>query len=153
MVEHYLDTVGVRGSKPLPRTTSPRVVVHKVVLPFVFSILTVRLVAGQSDFTQMTFTSISGPVRNAILYAPTPLIRSNSLPQHLVARGTFKVDLDNGIPYDVRVVQSTGYKVLDDSALETLRTWRFRPHRLVWAVIPIQFEARTSPTKHSTNAQ
>lgn len=58
------------------------------------------------------------------------------------------MDLDNGIPYDVRVVQSTGYKELDEAAVVTLRTWRFRPHRLVWATVPIEFRVADPAIKH-----
>ena len=123
------------------------------VLQFLFSVVTASLLqaqndSAQTDATRMVFTSISGPVRNALVYAPTPVIRTESLPRHLSARGVFKIDLDNGIPYDVRIVQSTGYKILDDATVATLRTWRFRPHRLVWATIPIEFRATNSSTKH-----
>ena len=97
--------------------------------------------SSQTDFTGVVFSTISGPVRNALVYAPNPVVRSAALQPHLSARGVYKIDLDNGIPYDVRIVRSTGYKILDDAAVETLRTWRFRPHRLVWAEVPIEFRA------------
>ena len=97
--------------------------------------------SSRTDFSGVVFTTISGPVRNALVYAPSPVIRSTTLPQNLSARGDYKMDLDNGVPYDVRIVRSSGYKILDDAAVQTLRTWRFRPHRLVWAQIPIEFRA------------
>src|SRR4029077_6928569 len=111
---------------------------QRFVLQFFFAAVTLSLLhaqnnPSQTDFTQIGFTTISGPVNNALVYAPNPVIRSRSLPRDLITRGVFKIDLDNGIPYDVRVVQSTRYKILDDATVETLRTWRFRPHRLVWA--------------------
>jgi TonB family protein len=102
----------------------------------------------QTDGTHIVFSTISGEVRNAVLYAPNPVIRGAALPPHVSARGVYKVDLDNGIPYDVRIVHGTGYKILDEAAVETLRNWRFRPHRLVWATIPIEFRATNSSTKH-----
>ena len=97
--------------------------------------------SSRTDFSGVVFTTISGPVRNALVYAPSPVIRSTTLPRNLSARGDYKMDLDNGIPYDVRIVRSSGYKILDDAAIETLRTWRFRPHRLVWAQVPFEFRA------------
>ncbi|MBV9617734.1 MAG: TonB family protein [Verrucomicrobia bacterium] len=100
--------------------------------------------SAKADFTRIVFSSISGPVRDALIYSPTPVIRNASIPRNLRVRGVFKFDLDNGIPYDVRVVQSTGYKGLDDAVVEVLRTWRFRPHRLVWATIPIEFRSVSS---------
>lgn len=119
-------------------------------------IITASLANGQSDssanhFTQIVFSTISGPVRNALIYAPTPTIQCDSVPQQTTRlRGIYKMDLDDGVPYDVRVVQSTGYKCVDDTTLATLRTWRFRPHRLVWATVPIEFTAsRESGQKHT----
>jgi TonB family protein len=104
--------------------------------------------SSQNDATRLVFTSISGPVRNAVFYAPNPVIPPAALQQHLSGRGIYKIDLDNGIPYDVRVVQSTGHKILDDAAIEALRTWRFRPHRLVWATIPIEFRWTKQPSRN-----
>jgi TonB family protein len=125
---------------------------QKLLLQFSLTFLTAAFFqaqnsSAQTDARQMVFSTISGPVRNALVYAPAPVIRSDSLPQHLSTRGVFKMDLDNGTPYDVRVVQSTGYRILDDAALETLRTWRFRPHRLVWATVPLEFRAASSSRK------
>ena len=83
-------------------------------------------------------------MRNAVVYAPNPVIPRAALQQHC---GVYKIDLDNGIPYDARVVRSTGHKILDDAAVEALRTWRFRPHRLVWATIPIEFRWTKLPPR------
>jgi len=93
----------------------------------------------------MVFSSLSGPIRNAVVYAPNPVYPLAALQQHLSGRGVYKMDLDSGTPYDVRVVQSTGSKILDDAAVETLRTWRFLPHRLTWVTIPIEFRAIQRP--------
>jgi len=100
--------------------------------------------SSQTDASRIVFTSISGPVRNAVVYAPNPVIPRAALQQHC---GVYKIDLDNGIPYDARVVRSTGHKILDDAAVEALRTWRFRPHRLVWATIPIEFRWTKLPPR------
>ncbi len=126
---------------------------HRLLLQLLLSVLAAALLQAQTnpsqnDGRQIVFTTISGPVRNAVVYAPNPVIRSDSFPQNLSARGVFKMDLDNGIPYDVRVVQSTGYKILDDATVKALRTWRFRPHRLVWVTIPLEFRAASSPKGH-----
>ncbi len=94
----------------------------------------------------MVFSSLSGPIRNAVVYAPNPVYPTAALQQRLSGRGVYKMDLDSGTPYDVRVVQSAGYKILDNAAVETLRTWRFLPHRLTWVTIPIEFRATSSPS-------
>jgi len=103
--------------------------------------------SSQTDASRIVFISISGPVRNAVVYAPNPVIPPAAHQQHLSGRGVYKIDLDNGIPYDARVVRSTGHKILDDAAVEALRTWRFRPHRLVWATIPIEFRWTKLPPR------
>ena len=113
-----------------------------------FLALVATSLSQAGDGRQLVFTTISGPIHNAVVYAPTPPIRANSLPRQLKTQGLFKLDLDNGTPYDVRVIRSTGYKILDDAAVETLRRWRFAPHRLVWATIPLAFYTANSSTQH-----
>lgn len=100
----------------------------------------------QANASRIVINTISGPIRNATVYVPNPVYPHAALQQHLSGRGLYKMDLDSGTPYDVRVVRSTGYKILDDAAVETLRTWRFLPHRLNWVTIPIEFGI---PTPHS----
>ena len=106
--------------------------------------------SSEFDTSQWVFTSISGPVRSLVVYAPKPVYPSAALQQHIGGRGVYKLDLDNGIPYDVRIVRSTGHKILDDAAVETLRSWRFRPHRSVWVTIPIEFGI-TAPRSSENN--
>jgi TonB family protein len=100
--------------------------------------------SSEVDKSQLVFTSISGPVRDLVVYGPKPVYPAAALEQHVGGRGVYKLDLDNGIPYDVRIVHSTGHKILDDAAVETLRTWRFRPHRSVWVTIPVEFRVKSS---------
>jgi TonB family protein len=105
--------------------------------------------SSQFDASRFVITTISGPAHNAVLYAPKPVFPPAAIQQHLSGRGVYKMDLDNGAPYDVRVVRSTGHKILDDAAVETLRSWRFRPHRLVWVTIPIQFGSTKQPSRQT----
>src|SRR2546429_836309 len=78
VVEHYLDTVGVRGSKPLPRTIARNSIGHfmrRLFFQCLFWILATSCLEAQNnpsqtDGTRIVFTSISGPVRNAVFYAP-----------------------------------------------------------------------------------
>jgi TonB family protein len=102
--------------------------------------------SSQFDTSRFVFTSIHGIAHNVVLYAPKPVFPPAALQQHLSGRGIYKLDLDNGTPYDVRIIRSTGHKILDDAALEALRQWRFLPHRMVWVTIPIEFRAPSSST-------
>ena len=154
MVEHYLDTVGVRGSKPLPRTIFPNFRTHmqKLSLTLVLllfataSLLQAQNRSSQYDQAQIIINTLSGPIRNAVVYAPRPIWPAVALQQHLSGRGVYAIGLDTGIPYDVRVVRSTGHKILDDAAVDALLKWRFR--RVVTGVtIPIEFGWTKEPTK------
>ena len=50
-----------------------------------------------------------------------------------------------GVPQQVELKQSSGYKRLDQQALETVQRWRFVPGKrngvpeAMWNVVPIQF--------------
>ena len=154
VVEHYLDTVGVRGSKPLPRTIFPNFRTHmqKLSLTLVLllfataSLLQAQNRSSQYDQAQIIINTLSGPIRNAVVYAPRPIWPAVALQQHLSGRGVYAIGLDTGIPYDVRVVRSTGHKILDDAAVDALLKWRFR--RVVTGVtIPIEFGWTKEPTK------
>ena len=52
----------------------------------------------------------------------------------------------DGTPSKIEVQDSSGYKILDDSAMKTVYTWRFEPARSkagdisTWVVIPIHFK-------------
>jgi len=120
-----------------------RTIVQLVVSAFSISVLATNN-ASTNDSRQLVFTSLSGPVRDLVVYGPQPAYPPAALEQHIGGRGIYKLDLDNGIPYDVRIVRSTGHKILDDAAVETLRTWRFRPHRSEWVTIPIEFRLTSS---------
>lgn len=57
----------------------------------------------------------------------------------------------DGMPLRLLVVRSSGYKILDESALRAVRQWRFQPARLAnvsfhsWIRIPIRFSLTDRP--------
>ncbi len=68
--------------------------------------------------------------------APKPVVISNSPPRYpefarrkgWEGRVFIRVSVDtSGRPIAVAVAQSSGYSVLDQAALQTVKTWRFRP--------------------------
>lgn len=65
-----------------------------------------------------------------------------------------KVEVDQkGIPVKVEVKQSSGYKLLDQSALKAVRRWRFQPKRIGGlsvksrVAIPVRFRLEESDRK------
>lgn len=55
---------------------------------------------------------------------------------------------ETGSVTDVRLVESSGYRLLDQSALKTVRAWHFTPARrgdqpiAMWVTVPVKFELR-----------
>jgi TonB family protein len=128
-----------------------RLLLQFLLLFLAASFLQAQSSSSQPDAARIVVNTISGPVHNAVLYAPNPVFPPAALQQHLGGRGIYAMDIVNGLVEDVRVVRSTGYKILDDSALETLRTWRFRPHRLIKVTIPIDFVWVTQQSRESSS--
>src|SRR5713101_7387426 len=65
-----------------------------------------------------------------LLYYPTPEYPLEARRQHMTGMGIFvlQVDAPSGVVTRVRVVPSTGFPMLDKSAVDTLKRWRFRPN-------------------------
>ena len=74
----------------------------------------------------------TGPLYNAILSAPAPLVPAGTGGRH--AQGVYiiaDINIISGTPGHVRILQSSGDPMLDRAAEEALVQWRFRP-RSVW---------------------
>ena len=75
------------------------------------------------------------------VYAPRPVYPAEARSRHLTGVGIVLADVDRKTGYvtDARMLQSTGYQVLDDAALNACRQWRFRPGTVSDIRIPIKF--------------
>src|SRR5207245_5510241 len=69
VVEHYLDTVGVRGSKPLPRTSFSRLMISNSVFSIAISALSFALITPES-FAQNSAANVVK--KRLAIYAPRP---------------------------------------------------------------------------------
>jgi protein TonB len=49
---------------------------------------------------------------------------------------------ESGLPAEVKVAKSSGYALLDDSALRAARNWRFRPGVSGWIEKSVRFRAQ-----------
>ena len=77
-----------------------------------------------------------------MLSCPTPEYPVEARARHLSGRGVFELEVlpETGEVSSVTVVSSTGYPILDHSAIKALRRWRFRPHTAPNRVkLPITF--------------
>ena len=80
-----------------------------------------------------------GLLQNAVVNAPDPVIPAIARQQR--SRGVYVVEISvvRGIVDNVRVLQSSGNKTLDDAAIEALLKWRFRPRSVYKVTVPIDF--------------
>jgi hypothetical protein len=87
--------------------------------------------------SQLVINTRTGPVYNAVRYAPHPVLPPGLLRSAIPGHGVFAVDVGivTGYPVDVRVLQSTGSKPVDNIVVETLRKWRFRPRSVYKAIV------------------
>jgi TonB family protein len=77
-------------------------------------------------------------------YAPKPGYPYEARVKHLSGVGLVRLDVDSrtGHVTSARMLQSTGYQILDDEALKAFRAWRFEPGTVSAVKIPVQFVAR-----------
>ena len=85
--------------------------------------------------------SVSLPVAT---YTPQPVYRPEWAKQGLSGKGVVLVTIDpkTGVVAGVRMLQSTGNKLLDGAALEAYSKWRFKPGSVSQVKMPIEFANR-----------
>jgi TonB family protein len=81
---------------------------------------------------------------NMLRYAPEPELPRAAFVQCPAGNGLFVIDINYGSGFadGVRVVRSTGCPVIDKAVVSTLRQWRFMPHVIWKATIPVNFDTR-----------
>jgi TonB family protein len=90
-------------------------------------------------------TGVSGlnfsSVKVLAIYAPRPEYPYEARRQRTTGSGLviLMIDLSTGSVTDVRMAQSTGSVVLDNSAISALRRWRFRSGAVTKVQVPITY--------------
>jgi TonB family protein len=82
-----------------------------------------------------------GMARSYFTYAPYPDYTRAARDSGRAGKGWFELYIDSasGRVRQVRVVKSTGVKMLDDSTVATLSQWRAKPCSINHAMIPVEF--------------
>jgi TonB family protein len=83
----------------------------------------------------------SGDLKAYFAKMVRPKYPQTALALHKKGKGFFRLTIDRptGAVTEVKVLKSTGVKVLDDSAAAALMQWRAKRNMLDHAVIPVDF--------------
>jgi protein TonB len=76
-----------------------------------------------------------------ITYAPRPFYPYEARRQRMMGSGValLTVDRTSGTVTDVRMTQSCGNAILDNSTLDALRRWRFKPGNVTRIQVPVTY--------------
>jgi protein TonB len=80
-------------------------------------------------------------LRSYFVKTSLPNYPDMAVAQHKKGNGWFRLTIDRatGKVTEVKVLKSTGVKILDDSAAVAFMQWKAKPHRLDHAVVPANF--------------
>lgn len=80
-------------------------------------------------------------VKATVAYAPRPVYPYEARRQRVTGSGValLTVDQTSGTVTDVRMAQSCGNVILDNSTIDALRRWRFKPGGVTQVEVPITY--------------
>jgi len=103
------------------------------VFSIAISALSLALITPES-FAQNS--AANGVKKRVAIYAPRPKYE-RGWPE---GTGVFVLNVEKtGVVINAQILKSTGYKILDESAVETLKRWRFQAGTAQQIKIPITF--------------
>jgi TonB family protein len=97
----------------------------------------------------LVFASVSATVGQTLspsphIFAPKPRYPDAWAKKGITGKGVaiLTVDHDTGYVTEAHMLESTGQKLLDDSALEAFRKWHFKPGTVSPVRVPIEFNTK-----------
>lgn len=135
--------------KPEPPAPQPKPVAKQQTAPRGFEAPITLNPGSLGDEPQQAKAPASAPAANSfsVLHGPIPpyppLARNRGQEGRVVLDVAIGLD---GVPRSVSVAQSSGVDLLDESAVTTVKTWRFRNDsgRVLTVSVPIVFELRST---------
>jgi len=87
-------------------------------------------------------------LRSYFLKTPLPNYPEVAVAQHKKGSGWFHLTIDpaTGKVTEVKVLKSSGVKILDDSAAVAFMQWKAKPHLINHAILPAQFMGSAEAT-------
>ena len=72
---------------------------------------------------------------------PTPPYPIEARRRHITGKGFYHLHVspETGEVTSVDILKSAGHRILDDSAVTSLKQWKFRPHTIIGVKVPITF--------------
>ena len=95
----------------------------------------------------VAYASDNAPYRAGLLSWEAPAYPLLAKLHHCQGRGVFRVTINaaSSRPAQVVILKSTGFSILDDSAVLALRAWRWKPGTRRQFDIPISFTIAQDP--------
>jgi TonB family protein len=114
---------------------------RRLVTPLVLTLVSLCSLHAQSVTPAGPGTSVKP------IYTPKPAYQAEWAKRGLTGKGVVLVtiDKDTGKVTGAQMLQSTGSKLLDGSALEAYSKWRFAPGTVSQVKIPVEFANRPIP--------
>jgi TonB family protein len=88
-----------------------------------------------------------------VYYAPRPQYPQSARKQHLEGTGIAEIRIkSDGSVASVKMLRSTGHKILDEAAIHGFLGWRFRPYSVNVVRVPIQYRMRLDSVRWGSRA-
>ena len=97
--------------------------------------------ARPPSFARGTATASLRSVKAMVVYAPRPVYPYEARRERATGSGlaVITVDQNTGAVTDVRMMQSCGNAILDNSTRDAFRRWRFKPGNVAKVQVPITY--------------
>ena len=105
------------------------------------AVTAVLWVAATPAFAARPDVTVPNHMRPFMLSMPAPEYPVEARARHITGSGKYEVTFHpkTGVVTHAKVFQSTGSKLLDDTAMKALSRWRARPGRFTRVRIPFTF--------------